>query len=81
LAKHHQQRVGAAGAAHDMLGAAEGGKLRLELRHFRAVDELAVREHAGNRFIDCLAEPLALRADIDEGNRLCTQMLVHGALQ
>ena len=30
--QHHQQRVGAAGAAHDMLGAAEVGEIGLELR-------------------------------------------------
>ena len=29
--QHHQQRVGAAGAGHDMLGAAEGGEFGLEL--------------------------------------------------
>ena len=40
----------------------------LERRHFRAVDELAMGEHAGNGLIDRLAEPPALRGDIDEGN-------------
>ena len=29
--QHHQQRIGAAGAGHDMLRAAIGGKLGLEL--------------------------------------------------
>ena len=30
--QHHQQRIGAAGAGHDMLGAAERGELGLELQ-------------------------------------------------
>ena len=79
--QHHQQRIGAAGAGHDMLGAAEGRERGLELRHFRAVDELAMREHARDRLIDRFAEPAALRGDVDEGNGFGTQMLVHGALQ
>ena len=62
-----------------MLCAAEGREFRLELRHFRAVDELAMRQHAGNRLIDGFAEPAALRADIDEGHGFCEHVLVHGA--
>ncbi len=64
-----------------MLGAAEGRQRGLELRHFRTVDELAMREHAGNRLIDGTAEPAALRGDVDEGNGIWTQVLVHGALR
>src|SRR5258708_30768012 len=53
----------------------------LERGDFRAVDELAMVEHAGDRLIDGFAEPPALRGDIDEGNGIWTHMLVHGALQ
>ncbi len=64
-----------------MLGAAERGERRLELGHFRTIDELAMVEHAGDRLIDGFAEPAALRGNVDEGNGIGTQMLVHGALQ
>jgi hypothetical protein len=63
-----------------MLGAREGGEILLELRHFRTAQELAVSEHAGNRLVEGLAEPLALGCDIDEGDGLRTRELVHGAL-
>ena len=66
--QHHQQRVGAAGAAHDMPGAGEFGEQLFELRHFRSVDELAMGQHAPDRFIDRCAEPAALCADVDERN-------------
>ena len=65
-AQRQHQRVGAAGAGDDMLGAAEGGELGLERPHFRAHDELAMIEHARDGAIDRLAQPAALRADIDE---------------
>src|SRR6266404_1101083 len=77
--QHHQQRVGAARTAHDMLGATEGRKLGLKLSHFGAVDELAMAEHARNRLTEGFAEPVALRGDVDEGDWFGTQMLVHGA--
>ena len=64
-----------------MPGSAEVGECGLELGHFRTVDELAMREHAGNRLIDRAAEPAALRGDVDEGYGFWTQMLVHGALR
>ena len=63
-----------------MLRAAEGRKLGLQLRHFGAVDELAMREHAPDRVIDRFAEPPTLRADIDERHGVGTKMLIHGAL-
>jgi hypothetical protein len=34
-----------------MLGAAIGGKRSLKRGHFRAVDELAMREYAPHRFV------------------------------
>src|ERR1700686_4877090 len=64
-----------------MLCPAEGRKRGLELPHFRSVDELAMGEHAGNRLIDGTAEPTALRGDVDEGNGIWTEVLVHGALR
>src|SRR3954470_1158915 len=64
-----------------MAGAAEGGQFCLELRHFRAVDELAMRKHPPDRIVDRFAEPPALRGDIDEGHRFGTKMLVHRRLQ
>ena len=36
-------------------------------------------EHAGHRLIDGLAEPAALRADVDEGHGFYGRVLVHGA--
>ena len=78
--QHHQQRIGAAGAAHDMLGAAEMPQAPPPARDFRPVDELAMVEHAGDGLIDRFAEPPALRGDVDEGNGFWTHVLVHGAL-
>src|SRR5439155_11191733 len=49
-------------------------------RDFRPVDELAMVEYASNGLIDGIAEPPALRSDIDEGNGFRTHVLVHGAL-
>jgi hypothetical protein len=64
-----------------MLCAAERREFGFELRYFRAIDELAMREHTPDRIIDRFAEPPALRADIDERHGVWTKMLVHGALQ
>jgi hypothetical protein len=46
--------------------AAKFRELRLERRHFRSHDELAMRKHARDRVIDGMAQPAALRGDIDE---------------
>jgi hypothetical protein len=59
----------------------ECGEFGLELDDFGTIDELAMGEYAGNRLIDGLAEPAALRGDVDEGQRFRTKVLVHGALQ
>ena len=75
---HHQDRVGAAGAADDVLGAGIDRKLLLELGNFGAVDELTMIENALHGGIERVAEPAALRGDIDEWNGFGTQMLVHG---
>ena len=49
--------------------AAECGKLGLERAHLGAVDELAMRQHAGDRVVDGAAETAALRGDVDERDR------------
>ena len=79
--QHHDQRIGAARAGHDMLGAAVSGKRGLERGHFRAIDELAVRQHARDRLLHRRAEPAALGGDVDERNVFGAQLLVHGALR
>ena len=63
-----------------MPGAAIGREHRLQLRDFRAADELAVIEHTLGCDIDRTAEPAALGCDIDEGDGFWTHVLVHGAL-
>src|SRR5207244_2440376 len=61
--------------------AREFGKRLLQRGDFRAVDELAVSEHAADRLVDRLAEPAPLRADIDEGDRFGGHVLVHDAFK
>ena len=62
-----------------MLCPAESRERCFKLGYFRAVDELAMGEYAGNRLVDRFAEPAPLRADIDEWHGFCEHMLVHGA--
>src|SRR5204862_3026858 len=69
------------GAGHDVLGAGESRELCLELGDLRAIDELAMVEHAGHRVVDRFAEPAPLGGDVDEGHGRGGEMLVHGALQ
>ena len=59
--------------------AAERRKLGLERPHLRPLDELAMREHAGNRIVDGAAEAAALRGDVDERDRPLVEagVLVH----
>ncbi len=64
-----------------MFGAAESSKRGLELGDFRTVDELAMAHHARDRLVDGLAEPPALRGEVDERNGLRTRELVHDALR
>ena len=59
--QHHQKRVGAAGAAHDMPGAAEIRQGLLQHGNFRTVDEEAMARHTRDRLINRCAEPPALR--------------------
>ena len=78
--QHHQKRVGAARAAHDMLGAAEIRQGLLQHGHFRTVDEEAMAGHARDCLVNRCAEPATLRAEVIEGNGFWTHVLVHGAL-
>ncbi len=50
--QNHQKRVGAAGAAHDMPGAAEIRQGLLQHGNFRTVDEEAVARHTRDRLIN-----------------------------
>ena len=80
--QHQQERVGAAGAADRMAAPQNAARSALEGAHFRAVDELAMRQHARYRVIDRAAETAALRRDVDERNRpfFKASMLVHDGL-
>ena len=62
-----------------MARAAEGGQFGLQRAHLRALDELAMREHARNRLVDGAAEAAALGGDIDERDRSLVQagVLIH----
>ena len=75
--QHHQQRVGAAGAGHHMLGAAECRKISLELHDLRTVDEMTVLEHPADRLVDQVAETAALRDNINEGHGFDAELLIH----
>ena len=77
--QHQKKRVGAARTGDRMARAAERRKFGLERAHLRSVDELAMREHAGDRVVDGAAEPAALRGDVDERDRPLVEagMLIH----
>ena len=62
------KRIGAAGAAHGVARAAEGGELGLDRAHFGTEDELTMRQHARDRRIDRAAQPPPLGTDINERN-------------
>ncbi len=66
-----------------MARAAERGKLGLERSHLRPVDELAMRQHPRDRFVDRAAEPAALGGHIDKRDRPLVQagMLIHEEIQ
>jgi len=64
--QRQQQRIGAVGAGHDMLGADIGGELLLELRHLRAQDVATVFDDMVDRGLQPVADTFALRAKIDE---------------
>ena len=49
--QHHQQRIGAAGAAHGILGATEGRELGFELRDLGTAEKLAMHEHPRDRVV------------------------------
>src|SRR5206468_6167873 len=78
--QNHQQRVGAARAAHDMPGAAEIRQGLLQHGNFRTIDEEAMARHTRDRLIDRSAEPPALRGEVIERNGFWTRVMVHVAL-
>jgi hypothetical protein len=49
-----------------MFRTAERCEVRLQSRDFRTIDELAVRQNAGDRVVDVLAETAALLDDVNE---------------
>jgi hypothetical protein len=62
-----------------MARAAKRCEIAFESAHFRAVDELAVRQNTRHGVVDCVAETAALRSDINERNRpfFKASMLIH----
>src|SRR5271169_1232675 len=62
-----------------MACAGERGEVAFKGAHFRAIDELAMRQHARHRVVDRAAETAALCRDIDERNRpvIKASMLIH----
>ena len=77
--ENEKERIGTARATDGVPRAAECGKFGLERPHFRAQDELAMRQHARHRLVDGAAETAALRRDIDEWDRLVVNpgVLIH----
>ena len=63
----NSQRIGAVGASHAMLGAAERSKLPLELGDLGSQDELAMLQHGGDRRLDAVAEMGLLCREVDKG--------------
>ena len=65
--QRQEQRVGAVGARHAMLRAAERSKLPFELGDLGSEDELAMLQHGGDRFLDAIAEMGLLCREVDKG--------------
>ena len=63
------QRVGAVGAAHDVLRVGEFADALLELRDLRAEDELTVFEHGIHPATEIGLDALSLRSQVDERDR------------
>jgi hypothetical protein len=75
--QHQHERVGAAGAGNGMAGATELGERGFEGAHLGAEDELAMRQHAADRFVDRRPQASALGRHVDERNRRQLGVLVH----
>ena len=67
------QRIGPVRAADHVARAAECRQFGLERTHFRALDELAMRQDARDGVIDGAAEAAALGGDVDERDRLVSR--------
>ena len=65
--QRQEQRVGAVGARHAMLRAAERSKLPFELGDLGSQDELAMLQHGGDRRLDAIAEMGLLCGKVDKG--------------
>src|SRR4029434_423895 len=72
-----QQGVGAVRATDAMARAADGGKLALELGDLGTENVLAMFEHRRNGPLDAVAQPLALRGEVDEGGNGLRAVLTH----
>ena len=77
--QHQQQGVSATGASDDVLGAAECRKVGFESANFRALNELAMREHTADSVVDRTAQTAALSGNIDKRNGLVVDahVLIH----
>ena len=67
--QRNADRVGAVGDADAVLRAAEGGELPFELADLRTQNVLPALDRAADRRIEPLAEPAALRFQVDEFDR------------
>ncbi len=72
-----QQRIGAVRATDAMARAAEGSELPLELGDLGPENVLAMFEHRRDRPLDAVAQPLALRGEVDEGGNGLRAVLTH----
>ena len=61
-----QQRIRAAGAGNAVLGAGARRQPRLQLRHLRPQDELAVGKHGAHARVDLRLQLCVLRLQVDE---------------
>ena len=79
--QHHQQRIGAARAAHDMPAPQNAASSASSCATSGPLMNWQWASTRADRLVDRLAEPAALRGDVDEGNGFWTHVLVHGAFE
>ena len=72
-----QQRIGAVRATDAVARAAKGGKLPLKLDDLGPQNVLTMFEHRRDRPLDAVAQPLALRGEVDEGGNGLRAVLTH----
>ena len=75
--QRQQQRIGAVRASDAVPRAAEGRKLPLELGDLGPQNELAVVQHGGDRPLDAVAKPFALRGEVDKGRNGLRAVFAH----